>query len=300
MNICVIGGGDGPEREVSLRSSAAVRDGLTNLGHHVTFLDYHEDENSVRDASTGCNLVFPILHGRGGEDGHVQAVLDSIGIPYLGSRVQASKLCFNKVDLKELLVANGILTPRSEVVTSATFSQSALIRHPFVLKPVSDGSSVGTMIAHQVPYDSAKAAELLEMHGEMLLEEMIVGHEITVSVLGNKALPVIEIIPPAGQDFDYVNKYNGATSELCPPRNVSQKMQAQASDLALRIHALAGVRHLSRSDFIIDEHDRIYALEINTLPGMTTQSLFPKSAATAGITWTQLVEKLVELAAATS
>jgi D-alanine-D-alanine ligase len=298
MKILLLGGGAGPEREVSLRSAAAIRDGLDDLGYDVVVADPADGDSAVKQAAAQCDVILPILHGVGGEDGSLQKVLDETGKPYLGSGVAVSELCFDKERLKDLLRRNDILTPKSAVVTAASFNKSDLIRAPFVLKPIADGSSMGMMIVRELPFDADKAAELLARYGKMLLEELIVGIEITVGVLGDKALPVIEIVPPTGGEFDYENKYNGDTKELCPPQNVSAELQEQAQRLAERIHTLAGARHLSRTDMMIDKAGTIYVLEINTLPGMTSQSLFPKSAAAAGISWPKLVAKFVEMAGA--
>jgi D-alanine-D-alanine ligase len=295
MKLLVLGGGNGSEREVSLRSSAAVAQALTKLGHDVRVADPKDGAAAIRQAARDCDMVFPVLHGQGGEDGTVQQLLEDIGKPYLGSDVAASQLCFDKAALKAVLVAHGILTPRSQVVTAQTFAQSKLTGAAFVLKPIADGSSVGTMIVRELPYDRQRSSDLLAAYGTMLLEELIVGDEITVPVLGDTALPVIEIVPPSGKDFDYENKYNGATAELCPPRNVSARLQEQAQRLAEQVHSLSGARHLSRTDMMIDAAGRIYVLEINTMPGMTTQSLLPKSAAAAGLPWTALVAKFVEM-----
>jgi len=296
MRILVLGGGDGPERDVSLRSASAVRDGLTDSVHDVRFCDPAGGEAALRLAVRQCDLIFPILHGVGGEDGSIQRLLDDIGKPYLGSGEAVSRLCFDKPRLKQLLVENGISTPKSEVVTAETFGRSQLTQAPFVLKPIGGGSSLDIMIARAKPFDIGKAQGLLEKYDEMLLEELILGDEITVPVLGDSALPVIEIVPPEGKEFDYENKYNGATSELCPPRNISAEVQKQAQRLAERVHALSGARHLSRTDIMIDRAGTLYVLEINTLPGMTAQSLFPKSAAQAGLPWTALMERLVDMA----
>lgn len=296
MKILVLGGGNSSEREVSLRSSNAVQAALEAIGHEVEFVDPAAGDNAVREAASRNELVFPILHGTGGEDGTIQRLLDDAGKPYLGSDAAASELCFDKARLKEVLRAQGILTPAGEKVSEETFAHSPLTHRPFVLKPVADGSSVGTLIVPALPFDESKADALLKEYGEMLLEEMIVGTEITVPVLGESALPVIEIVPPDGKVFDYENKYNGATSELCPPLHVSAELQAKAQSIAEQVHAASGARHLSRTDMIITPEGQIYVLEINTLPGMTATSLFPKSAAVAGLDWPKLAAKLVELA----
>jgi D-alanine-D-alanine ligase len=298
MKILVLGGGNSSEREVSLRSSLAVKQALIEAGFDVDTADPADGTEAVLAAAERCDLVFPILHGTGGEDGAIQRLLDDTGKPYLGSGAAASELCFDKARLKDVLVENDILTPKSELVTAESFARSPLINQPFVLKPVADGSSVGTMIVEALPYDSDQAMNLLEQYGRMLLEEMIIGTEITVPVLGETALPVIEIVPPEGKVFDYENKYNGATSELCPPLHVSAELQERAQRLAERVHTVSGARHLSRTDMIITETGAIYVLEINTLPGMTITSLFPKAAAVAGMDWKQLAAKLVALATA--
>jgi D-alanine-D-alanine ligase len=297
VKILVLGGGISAEKAVSERSARAVLKALLELGHEAEYLDPAGQLDVVRQRAKAYDLVMPILHGTGGEDGSIQRVLDEAGATYLGSSAEASELCFDKVRLKELLVKNDIWTPKSQVVTAETFAGCTLTKAPFVLKPAADGSSVGIIIARTLPYDAQKAAELLARYPEMLLEELIEGVEITVPVLGEIALPVVEIVPPAGGEFDYENKYNGATTELCPPRNVSAEVQEQAQRLAERIHHLANARHLSRTDMIVTPAGRLYVLEINTLPGLTDQSLFPKGAAAAGIDWTALVARLVGLAA---
>jgi D-alanine-D-alanine ligase len=299
MRILVLGGGDSPEREVSERSAEAVMAAVRELGHEAVYLDPKgASEAEIVEAAKAAEVVLPILHGAGGEDGSIQRVLDEAGTPYLGAGAVASETCFDKVLLKRLLEQGGILTPRSEVVTAASFARSGLARGPFVLKPIDGGSSLDALIVRKLPYDAMAAERLLRAHDKMLLEELIEGVEITMSVLGDKALPVIEIVPPVGEEFDYEFKYNGATQELCPPRHVSETAQREAQTLAERIHRLAGVRHLSRTDIIVTADERLYVLETNTMPGLTAQSLFPKAAAVAGLSWPQLVARFIELARA--
>ena len=296
MKILVLGGGDSPEYEVSLKSSRAVYEAAIELGHQAEWLDPMDGDAAVREAAARNEIVLPILHGVNGEDGVIQRLLDETGVPYLGSGVAASELCFNKARVRELLAKNGILVARGEVVTSESLEQCELAKAPFVLKPVQDGSSVGVMLVRKLPFDRDNVLALLAKYGQMLIEELIVGTEITVPVLGKTALPVVEIVPPSGKEFDYENKYNGATSELCPPQHVSAQVQKRTQRIAEQVHSLTGARHLSRTDMMIDANERIYVLEINTMPGMTAQSLFPKSAAVAGMPWTKLVERFVELA----
>ncbi|HEY6736376.1 MAG TPA: D-alanine--D-alanine ligase [Candidatus Saccharimonadia bacterium] len=295
MTILVLGGGNGSERGVSLRSSAAVREALHELGHTVTAGDPRDGEAAVVAAARAADLVFPILHGVGGEDGTVQRWLDAAGRPYLGSDAAASELCFNKQRLLDRAARHGIAVPAGGVVTRAEFAASELKDAPFVLKPVADGSTIGCLIVRSMPYDQRRVRELFKQYGQMILEELVEGIELTVPVLGDKALPVIEIIPPAGQEFDFDNKYNGATAELCPPQHVPAEAQHRAQQLAENVHQLAGCRHLSRTDMILRPDGQLVLLEINTLPGLTNQSLYPRSANVAGLSFGQLIDRFVAM-----
>lgn len=265
------------------------------LGHDVTFIDRREDDQAIIEAAASCDMVFPILHGAGGEDGTIQRLLDRTGKPYLGSGAEASALCFDKAKLIDVISQVGVRTPAGELVTAETLTKSTLVNSPFVLKPVADGSTVGCYIARQLPYDEAKVMDLLNRYGAMLLEELVIGTELTVPVLGTKALPVIEIVPPQGEEFDYENKYNGATAELCPPQHIDEASQRAAQKLAEKVHELAGARHLSRTDMMLRPDGKLVVLEINTMPGMTSQSLYPKSAAVAGYSWTKLLSEFIRL-----
>jgi D-alanine-D-alanine ligase len=268
------------------------------LGHEVAYLDTKgRADDEIVAAARKAEVVLPILHGKGGEDGSIQRLLDEAGRPYLGSGAVASETCFDKALLKRLMEQNDILTPRSEMVTAASFQRSDLIRAPFVLKPVDGGSSLDTLIVRALPFDASRVHELFKHYDRMLLEELIEGVEITVPVLGDEALPVIEIVPPQGREFDYDNKYNGETAEICPPQHVSAEAQTRAQRLAEQMHRLAGARHLSRTDMMLTAAGELYVLETNTMPGLTGQSLYPKSAAVAGLPWARLVARLIELAA---
>jgi D-alanine-D-alanine ligase len=299
MKILVLGGGNSSERPVSLRSAAAVAETLAELGYDVSRCDPKDGDAALRQALAQADLVFPILHGAGGEDGAIQAIIEQTKKPYLGSGVAASQLCFDKAAYKKLLQQHLIATPEGQMVDLAGFQNSPLSQRPYVLKPVSGGSSIDTFIVRDpATADQTAIAQAFERYTQLLLEELVEGVEITVPVLGVDALPVVEIVPPDGQEFDYENKYNGATSELCPPRNVTEADQAAAQHLAKAIHQATGCRHLSRTDMIITPGHEIYVLETNTLPGMTGQSLFPRAAAVSGLDWPQLVARFVELASA--
>lgn len=293
MNVLVLLGGNSPERDVSLRSGTAVAEALISAGHKVSKYDPINGYQGLDKFINEVDVIFPILHGIGGEDGEVQKELEARKFRFLGSGSEVSKLCFDKVRSKEKIVEIGFKTPKSEVVDLDSFTKSDIAKASFVLKPIEGGSTIDTFIIND-PNDKIDLT-IFNRYSTMLLEELIEGVEITVPVLADKALPVIEIIPPEGEDFDYENKYNGETQELCPAENVTTKLQHQAQDIALTLHKSLEVKHLSRTDIIINENNELYVLEINTMPGMTNQSLFPKAASVSGLTMEQLVENFIEL-----
>ena len=254
----------------------------------------------VAAAGEGIDVAFIALHGPWGEDGKIQGVLETFGIPYTGSGVLASALAMDKAMAKEVLAANGIDVPRGIVVSSAT--DPVAIAPPAVVKPVENGSSVGvTMVDDRDAYPAA-ISEALRYDRRALVEERIRGIELTVAVIGPDdalaALPVIEIVPKRAF-FDYRAKYDsGASEEICPAR-IPAGVAARAQDLAVRAHRALGCRAISRLDLIWDpDTDRMVALEVNTMPGMTANSLVPKAALVAGIPFPELVERLVQWALA--
>lgn len=298
MHVLLLAGGTSNERDVSLRSGQSVADALTQQGHTYTLADPGAADFSLTDALKDVVVVFPALHGEGGEDGSLQTELEARGVKFVGSGSQASKLCWDKWAYKQFLRENNLPASAGQLVTANDVAAD-IFNQPYVLKPVAGGSSLDTQVV-RTPDEASKQAsrELLERYESMLVEPLIEGTEITVGVLGDEALPVIEIIPPSGKEFDYENKYNGATQELCPPQNVSQEIQEQAQALALRVHQLTGCAHLSRTDIMIDRSGNLHILETNTLPGMTSTSLLPKMAQTAGLSMAELVDKLLLLATA--
>ncbi len=295
--ILVITGGPSDERAVSLRSGAAVAQALEACGHHVTSLDLNDGYDRLVAAAKAVDLVFPALHGAGGEDGKLQAVLEKHTIAFVGSGSEASALCFDKKTY-HAAVGNSIKLPESMMVTVDTYMQSNLAKKPFVLKPVDGGSSIGVHLVHTVtdiPYQAIE--ESFAQYGHMLMEQLIFGVELTVGVLGEEAIGIAEIIPPEQGWFDYENKYNGTSQELCPPKHLSQATQEKALELALTAHQLTNCRDLSRTDMIYETlSDELYVLETNTLPGMTSESLYPKIAANHGLAMSELCDKLVSLA----
>jgi len=295
-NVIILAGGNSDEREVSLRSGVAVARALEAAGHQVETIDPTEPLSTYVDQFKAADVIFPALHGLGGEDGSLQLYLESQNIRYVGSDSHTSRLCFFKDLSAEVMREHDILTPKTALVDYTAFQASDLATAPYVLKPNDGGSSIDTFIVRDPTQTDPAIAKAFEKHGRLILQELIEGTEVTVPIVGDEALPVIEIIPPENQEFDYENKYNGATQEICPPVNVSEERQLEARDLALKMHEAFECRDLSRSDFIIQTDGTIYALEINTIPGLTNQSLLPKSAAVAGMDMSALCDRLVQLA----
>lgn len=294
-NILVLSGGISSEREVSLRTGAAVAKALQSKGHNVTVHDLKDGLEGVGS----YDVIFPALHGKGGEDGTIQAELDTLGIPYVGCDAAVSALCFDKWQYIQKMREGGFPLSQSEVIDASSIWQSPIAKKPFVLKPIDGGSSIDTFIVRDVHnIDTDAIDQALSRHAHMLLETLVEGIELTAGVLGDHALPIVEIIPPEDGEFDYENKYNGQTQELCPPQHISPAIQAQAQGLALRVHKFVSCRDLSRTDMIVTPTGELVILETNTLPGMTDQSLFPKAAHADGINMADLVDRLVQMALA--
>lgn len=295
MKVLVLGGGISVERDVSLRSADAVRKGLA-VHHEVEFLDWDSTADWLTKNASRFDVIFPILHGGEGEDGSLQKLLEELGVPYVGTDSEHSKLCMNKDESLKILQYTGVKVPQGRVVNFHQYNNDPLFDMPHVLKPVTGGSSIDTFILQDIAMrdiDAVNAA--FEIHRTLLLEPFISGVEITVPILDGAELPVIEIIPPEGATFDYVNKYNGATQELCPPVNVSIELQGQAVELARLCHDALGCRDISRVDMIIRDNE-LFVLEVNTLPGLTDQSLFPRAAGVAGMTMVDLTDRLAIMA----
>lgn len=299
--VALLYGGTSSEREVSIKSGNNVAAALERAGCTVKKIDTAPiDSQQLLANLQDCDVVFPVLHGAGGEDGEPQAWLEEHGFAYIGSDAASSAVCFDKARYRDTVSQFGIVTAAGELVDKDAFWSSALISKPFVLKPNKGGSSVDTIIVRDLGLIDATAIDaLFRKYKHMLLEELVIGTEITVGVLDHTALPVVEIIPPRDGEFDYENKYNGKSQELCPPKNVSTEMQKRAQTLALKIHRQLRLRDMSRTDMIIREKDTaLFVLETNTIPGMTEESLLPKAAKEAGIDMEQLVRTLVDNALA--
>jgi len=297
LKIIVLGGGISPEREVSLRSANAIYEATKKAGFDTTLKDPADGLEFLSQLDKNT-IILPILHGVGGEDGEIQSELEKYNLPFLGSGSEASTKCFDKWQTRIVLQANKIPVAQGEKVTKSDIKYSKLANKPHVIKILRGGSSIGTLIVRDSSRNyNDEINKLFTLDDEAVIEELIDGIEITVPILDNSALPVIEIVPPKGLEFDYENKYNGMTNEICPPKNINQELQQQAQKLAEQVHKVMECRHLSRVDMMVDRSGHIYVLEINTMPGLTDQSLYPKAAAVSGLTMPQLVNKFIQLVA---
>jgi len=302
IRIAVLAGGWSGEREVSLKSGKAVYDALNRDKYSVTLYDPRDDLNALIRDKEQIDLAFILLHGRFGEDGRIQGVLDVLEIPFVGSGVLASALALNKRVAKDLFKAAGLRVVEDMVLTRGEgFSVDDIISKlgtPVVIKPVSEGSSLGISIASGPEAIIEGVKKAFQHDSETMVEAYVAGREITCCILGNQvleALPVVEIVPTDGYAFfDYEAKYTaGATNEICPAP-IPSALAEQAKSDAKIAHTALGCRVWSRSDMIIRDGS-LYLLETNTIPGMTETSLFPLAARAAGMTLSDLLDRMVSL-----
>ncbi len=295
-HVAVLMGGWSAERDVSLRSGKACADALARLGYRVTPID------AGRDVAAALTAIEPdvalnVLHGRPGEDGTLQGVLEILGIPYSHSGVLASALAMHKVYAKALFRAAGVPVAEDMVASRFEAARRHVLSPPYVVKPISEGSSVGVFIVTEDhPHPPQELYRDDWPFGEMVMvERYIPGKELTCAVIGDRALDVIEIVP-ATRFYDYEAKYAaGGSAHLLPAQTLPNVYQ-EVRRLALAAHSALGCRGVSRADFRYDDRGtgKLICLEINTQPGMTETSLVPELAAYAGITFDELVRWMVE------
>ena len=297
--IAVLLGGTSAEREVSLNSGKAVLEALLKQGYDAHPIDPKE-YNVANLKKDGFNRVFNILHGRGGEDGTMQGLLEQIGLPYTGCGVMASALTMDKMRTKMLWKAFGLPVADMEVVTRETFADldpQAIVDKlglPLMVKPSLEGSSVGLTKVKEVDELKSAVEYALRFDNTILVEEWLDGDELTVPVLDSQVLPAIRIVPE-GEFYDYNAKYiSDNTQYFCPAGLTSEREQALAL-LVKRAYDAVGCRGWSRIDVMCDSKGNFRLVEVDTNPGMTSHSLFPKSAASVGISFEQLVVKILEL-----
>lgn len=300
--IAVLMGGRSAEREVSLNTGAQVSAALRATGYDVVEIDTQETTfiRELQDARP--DAVFICLHGRFGEDGTVQGLLELLGMPYVGSGVLASALAMDKVLSKHLFVQAGIATPeyvalrRGDIIDLDAIE--AAIGPKSVVKPANEGSAIGVTIVHGPGELPAAIEEAFRFDDSVLVERFVDGVEVTVGVLGNAdpvALPTLEIVPEH-EFYDYESKYVPGLSAHIIPARVSEEARAECQRLSLAAHECLGCRGMSRSDTIVTPEGDVLLLEVNTIPGMTSTSLLPDAARAAGIEFPDLCERLVDLA----
>jgi D-alanine-D-alanine ligase len=297
-HVAVLMGGWSAEREVSLRSGKHCADGLEAQGYRVSRVDVGRDVAEVL-AKLKPDVAFNVLHGRPGEDGTMQGILEILRIPYTHSGVLASALAMNKVQAKKIMAAAGVPVPEGKVVTRAEAAKGHVLARPYVLKPVAEGSSVGVFIVtenHAHPPQELTRPDW-PYGDELLAERYVAGLELTCAVLGEEALGVIEI-EPVQRFYDYEAKYTPGASRHILPARILPSVYQLVRKLALAAHSALGCRGVSRADFRYDHRPSgsgdLVCLEVNTQPGMTEMSLVPELAAHAGRSFGELVKWIVE------
>jgi len=284
--LVVLKGGPGSEREVSLRSGASVAAALRNAGAHVEEIELAGTEVAIPE---GTELVFNLIHGTFGEDGGLQQVLDERGVTYTGEGAEQSRVAFDKILTKQALVKAGVPTPRFEILSEG---EQPTLPMPIVIKAPRQGSSVGVHLIHEPAGIDQALADCL-LHGEeILVEELVTGRELTVGVIGDQALPVVEIKPNEGF-YDYTNKYTKGATEYLVPASLSPSEMEAVQGVALAAVRALGLTVYSRVDVLLSPAGPT-VLEINTIPGMTETSLLPKAAAAMGLDFTDLCCRIAE------
>ncbi len=291
--IAVLMGGLSAEREVSLRTGAACLSALQQLGYPAVGIDVGTDlPGQLRDAA--IEIAFIALHGRFGEDGRVQGLLEMLQIPYTGSGVLASSMAIDKVVTKQLLLYHELPTPGFDFMRPGESSESLFARCkylPLIVKPSREGSTIGISIARSREALRHGIDTAAALDGTVLVEEYIEGIELTVSVLNGQALPIIQIVPKSGF-YDYQAKYTAGATEYLLPAPLDAVSYQRIQQAAIAACKVLGCRGAARVDFMLRERE-FYCIEINTIPGMTETSLLPKAAGEAGIEFPRLVEQIL-------
>ena len=327
MKIVVICGGFSPEREVSLASGSAVASALQDAGHDVSIADpllgaeQQPPESELYKTKPGteppelettnqakaiemlssplikeAELAFLTLHGTFGEDGTIQALLDSAGLKYTGSNVLASALAMDKDLSKKLFIEAGVPVLEWTMVRDGQmFYSDSDMDFPMIVKPNDQGSTVGFSIVHSSEELDKAAAKAAKYSSHVMVEKYVDGRELTVTILDKQSLPIIEI-KPKSKVYNYKSKYTPGMTEYVCPADLPEQLEVGVQLAALKAFNALGCRHYGRADFLLDSDDRFYCLEVNTLPGLTETSLVPKAAEAVGLSFQDLVEKIVELA----
>lgn len=298
--VVVAMGGRSLEREISLQSGTEVMRALRTLGYETQALDFDgRFLDGVKEYAP--DAVFIALHGPGGEDGHIQGLLEYLAIPYTGSGLEASALAMDKHLTKKLLAAEGLPTPVWDLfdLTGGTLPLlPGSLDLPLVIKPRFEGSSNGVTIVRTHEEWTSAMLDASKNYAQILAEEYVTGREFTCAILGEEALPVVEIVANRDGYYSYEAKYEPGGSTHVAPAKIDEGLAARLQMLALSAHRLLGLRDYSRSDFIVTRDNRPFILEVNSLPGLTPRSLVPDACAAAGIGFEALIERLVGYALA--
>ncbi len=296
LTVTVLSGGPDPERDISLTSGRAVAASLAEAGHCVKLCDATPDDLSALDVP--CDVVFPAMHGAWGEGGPLQLELEQRGFAYVGSGPEAAAVAMDKAAAKRVLAEAGLPVPQGELATTAGPHRA---EHGVVIKPVSGGSSLDVFIRPDGGDITEPVNYLVARYGRCIIEELVVGFEMTVGILGDIALPPIWIDTSTvdGGWFDYAAKYqaDGARHRFDLPPTVDAELAEQISAASLAAHSALGCRDLSRADLIVRRDGTFALLEVNTMPGFTGRSLLPDAARQAGVCFAELCDRLVQVAA---
>lgn len=291
--VFVLGGGWSRERDISLRSSRSVFEALIRRGVSAQFHDIQSASDLDRLRFSEDTIVLPILHGKGGEDGFIQLYFQARGIAFLGSKASSSAIAFHKGQSRELLSAAGLKIAKGSCLSSIRDLENKIQEdRTYVLKPCDEGSSIDVYFCTGVSEVFEQASELFSRYNEMILEEALIGREMTVGILGDRALPVLEIIPSKGF-YDFSTKYTPGNCTYQVPAEISETLAREIRSQAVAAHQCLGLRDLSRVDMILTS-EGAHILEVNTMPGFTETSLLPKAALAQGISFDDLCLLLVE------
>jgi D-alanine-D-alanine ligase len=294
--VAVLYGGRSAEREVSLNTGKGCAEALRSRGHDVTLLDVDLDV-ATRLRAEGVAVAFLALHGRWGEDGCIQGLLESMAIPYTGSGVLASALGMDKVFSKMLFREHGLKVIEYRAFAPEQAERITVADLPFglpaVVKPGAEGSSVGVHIVREASALTDACRDAARYKGALIVERYVKGAEIDVAVLDGRALGAIEIVP-SREFYDYTAKYTPGSTQYFYPARIPQEHQRRACEAAERAHEVLGCSGVTRTDFIVTADGTPFILEVNTLPGMTATSLVPKIAAGNGLSFTDLCERLLD------
>ncbi len=293
LKVALLYGGDSSEREISIKSGKSVENALKKLGYTYKFFDPVEKESFIKElTSFNPDVVFIALHGKGGEDGTIQGVLDFLGYKYTGSPLKASAIAIDKAITKDIVKNYGITVPDSTTVFSKEEALSLSVDFPKVVKVATEGSSIGVFIVSNLEEYKNAVEEAFKIGDKVIIEEFIEGRELTVGILNGNPLDIIEIKVEKGF-YDYKNKYFTDKTQYICPADIDKKLYKKIQEDALTVYKVLGCKGAARVDFLLKESSP-YFLEINTIPGLTDHSLLPKAAAYRGITFEKLIEEMIK------